>query len=129
MNKAGRIFLSLAIVLSQVNVGVFALSDIELSTSAGIFTNAAPAFSTTTFNLSPENLSFTIPVLDDEYHYVGEYGTESVTNEARSTVNLDHELCDPVVVGSPTYDVDSEEQRTKRFQNLDTDSFEVRADQ
>lgn len=108
---------------------VFALSSIELTTTTGTMTNQAPTFSTTTFTLTPLNTSFTIPVADGEYHYVGEYWDTSVTDENRSTVSLDHQLCDPVVVWSPTYDVDGTPQRTKRFRNLDTDSFEIQADQ
>ena len=107
----------------------FSLSNIELTSSAWVFTNQAPAFGVTTFTLGPGNTSFVVPIIDDEYHYVGEYGTETVTNESWSTVNLDHEMCDPVVVGSPTYDVDGTPQRTKKFKNLDADSFEVKADQ
>ena len=49
-------------------------------------------------------------------------------NEDWSTVDLDHEMCDPVVVGSPTYDVDGTPERAKRFNNLDQDSFEVQVD-
>lgn len=105
---------------------VFALSNIELTSTTWPFTNQSPTFPTTTFTLPAWTTTFTIPINDSPWHYVWEYGDTSVTNEAWSTVDLDHELCDPVVVWSPTYDVAWSLQRTKRFKNLDQDSFEAK---
>ena len=120
-----RISLVCILLCSQYT---FALSDITLTTTSGATTNQAPTYPTTSFTLTPGSTSFVIPVSDDVYHYVWQYGDTSLTNENRSTVSLDHQLCDPVVVGSPTYDVDGTPERAKRFRDLDQDSFDVQVD-
>lgn len=119
--------LSILIVISQYNF-VFALTDIQLSDVSGSFSNQAPFFPTTVFTVSWGTTTLNISVSDDTRHYVGEYGDTTTINENRSNVDLTHEMCDPVVVWSPTYNVDGDPERAKRFRSLDQDSFEVQVD-
>lgn len=123
-----KILISCLCVSLLLQWQVFSLTWIELTTTSGSFTNQDPTYLQTTITNAAGDTTFTIPIDADQYNYVWQYWDETVVNETWSTVTLDHELCDPMVVGSPTYDVNANPQRGKRFRNLDQDSFEVKVD-